>query len=145
MRQKLMRYTFATVQEYQMTRGAIHRRIESVLQDLPDDEVTLVEIAINEALNNAFRYGSGQSSAPAVILSLFFFEPHCLLVRIKDSGKGFGAERTLSKVTSQECENSTEWQWGESGRGLFIMETIMDQVHYNAKGNAVSLLKNIVY
>ncbi|AHF06429.1 ATP-binding protein [Desulfitobacterium metallireducens] len=143
MRQKLMQCTFVTEQEYQAKREEVHLCIEHALKKLPENEVILVEIAINEAINNAFRAGSGQTLVPAVTLSLSLLESQCLCVRIKDAGSGFCAEEVLSDFSTRTCENNEEWQWGESGRGLFIMETVMDQVHYNAKGNAVSLLKNI--
>lgn len=143
MRQKLMRCTFATEQEYCMMREDVHRCIEQALIELSGDEITLVEIAINEALNNAFRAASGQSAVPAVTFSLFLLDSQYFFVRVKDAGCGFCAEKLLSKFPSRECEDNKDWQWGESGRGLFIIERVMDHVHYNAKGNAVSLLKNI--
>lgn len=142
MRQKLMRCTFATEQEYRSKREEIHQCIEQALQTFSREELTMIEIAINEAVNNAFKYGSIGKTELAVMISIFLLQPNYLLIRIKDAGNGFCAERLLAR-TENVCENDQEWQWGESGRGLFIMEAVMDQVRYNAKGNAVSLLKSI--
>lgn len=141
MRERLMRCTFTNEQEYQGCRENVHHCIEDVSDNLPKDQLTMVEIAINEAVNNAFKYGSGNYNP--VTVSIYLFDSNCLFIRIKDKGKGFCVKNFVAEVNSKFCENNKEWQWGESGRGLFIMESAMDQVHYNAKGNAVSLIKNI--
>lgn len=141
MRERLMRCTFANEQEYQACRENVHHCIEDALDNMPKDQHTMVEIAINEAVNNAFKYGS--DTCNPVTISIYLFNSNFLFIRIKDKGKGFCVKNLVTKFNSNCCDNSREWQWGESGRGLFIMESVMDQVHYNAKGNAVSLIKNI--
>lgn len=141
MRERLMRCTFANKQEYQCYRENVHQCIEDALDDSPKDQLTMVEIAINEAINNAFKYGSGNYNP--IIISIYLFDSNYLFIRIKDKGNGFCVENLISQFDANCCEDDMEWQWGESGRGLFIMQSVMDQVHYNAKGNAVSLIKNV--
>ena len=143
MRQKLMRRTFANEREFQVFREELRLCLVRIPIKLSESELTLLEIAINEAMNNALKHGLAKASDPAVTLSICLQSPKCLLVRIKDRGSGFCAQRVQEDLASMECEQDEEWQWGESGRGLFIMEAVMDQVRYNAKGNAVLMLKKI--
>lgn len=143
LRQKLMRRILVNEQEVQACREELHLCLEQVFLKLSGEELTLLEIAINEAINNAMKYGSAQASDPAVTLSICLPSPKCLLVRVKDRGSGFSAQPALKALSSKDSEKDEEWQWGESGRGLFIMERVMDQVRYNAKGNVVLMLKSI--
>lgn len=143
MRQKLMHRIFANELEVQACREELRLCLEQVSNKLSGNELTLLEIAINEAINNALKYGLAKASDPTVTLSICLHSSECLLVRVKDRGSGFCARSTLKTLSSKDSEKDEEWQWGASGRGLFIMERVMDQVRYNAKGNAVLMLKSI--
>lgn len=144
-RQKLMHRTFANEQEYQACREELCFCLKQISIKLSENELILLEIAINEAMNNALKYGGDKGSDPAVTLSICLHSPQCLFIWIKDRGRGFSARQALATLSSEDYENdNTEGQWGESGRGLLIMERVMDQVRYNAKGNAVLLLKKLL-
>lgn len=151
MRQKLMRKTFHSEQEFRHYRDQLHQCLKEVLGNrgensvLLDNDVTLLEIALNEAVNNAFKYALDKVATPAVTLSMYLFQSKFLLIRVKDNGSGFRADQVLAKVSALDKEAEKEWEWGESGRGIFIMEAVMDKVRYNAKGNSVMLLKTLSY
>lgn len=148
MRQKILRKRFTSEQEYRNFREGLHRSLREVLAnhiskkgDLEQD-LTMLEIAINEAINNAFKYAQNKIE-PSVILSIYIFDPNILFIRVKDNGSGFKADQVLAKVDALEKSEEDDWEWGESGRGIFIMEAVMDKVRYNAKGNSVVLLKTL--
>lgn len=148
MRQKILRKRFASEKEFRNFRGELHQSLRAVLVsyisqkgDLEQD-LTMLEIAVNEAINNAFKYARNKSE-PAVMLSIYIFEPNILFIRVKDNGSGFKADQVLAKVDALEKSEEDGWEWGESGRGIFIMEAVMDKVRYNAKGNSVVLLKTL--
>lgn len=149
MRQKLMRKTFYSEQEFRHYRDQLHQCLKEVLGNrgentaLLESDVTLLEIALNEAINNAFKYALDKVSTPAVTLSIYLLQAKLLLIRVKDNGSGFRADQVLAKVSALDQKASKEWEWGESGRGVFIMEAVMDKVRYNAKGNSVMLLKTL--
>lgn len=150
MRQKLMRKTFCSEQDFRQHRDQLHECLKQALgirgsSTLSENEVTMLEIAVNEAVNNAFKYAQDKVAAPAVTLSMYVFHADLLLIRVKDNGSGFRADQVMAKVDSlqEKQEEQEEWEWGESGRGIYIMEAVMDEVRYNAKGNSVMLLKRI--
>lgn len=143
MHQKLMRRAFANEQEYQAFREEFSLCLEQASVKLSGNKLTLLEIAINEAMNNALKHGLAKASDPSVSLSIYLKSQECLLIRIKDRGSGFCGQQALEALSLRDIEMDEEWQWGESGRGLFIMESVMDLVRYNAKGNSVLMLKTI--
>lgn len=141
--QKLMQRTFANEQDYQAHREELRLCLERSSIQLSGIELTMIEIAINEAMNNALKHGLAKTSDPSVSLSICLKSQECLLIRIKDRGSGFCARQALEALASKDYEWDEEWQWGESGRGLFIIESVMDHVRYNAKGNTVLMLKTL--
>jgi len=149
MRHKLMRKTFHSEQEFRHYREQLHQCLEEALGNrgerttLSENEITMLEVALNEAVNNGFKYALDKVSAPAVTLSIYVLHSKFLVIRVKDNGSGFRADQVMAKVWALEENEEEEWEWGESGRGIFIMEAVMDKVRYNAKGNSVILLKTL--
>ncbi|MEL1133848.1 ATP-binding protein [Desulfitobacterium sp. THU1] len=150
MRQKIMRKTFYTEQEYRDDREQLQHCLREALAmqggkdtDSLENEVTLLEIALNEAVNNAFKYAEDKVAVPAVTLSMCLLHSQWLIIRVKDSGTGFKADQVMAKLACLCGKEEEAWQWGESGRGLYIMAQVMDKVRYNAKGNCVMLLKTL--
>lgn len=148
MRQKIIRKRFVSEQEFRNYREELHQCLKETLANHIskkgelDQDLTMLEIALNEAINNAFKYAVNKKE-PSVILSIYIFDPNILFIRVKDSGSGFKADQVIAKVTAPEKCKEDQWEWGESGRGIFIMEAVMDKVRYNAKGNSVVLLKTL--
>lgn len=149
MRQKLMRKTFHSEQEFCHYRDQLHQCLQKALgqygeKAFADHDVTMLEIALNEAVNNAFKYALDKVAEPAVTLSMYLFHSNILLIRVKDNGSGFCADQVMARMSALEESEEKEWEWGESGRGIFIMEAVMDKVRYNAKGNSVMLMKTLL-
>ncbi|AGA70546.1 anti-sigma regulatory factor (Ser/Thr protein kinase) [Desulfitobacterium dichloroeliminans LMG P-21439] len=151
MRQKIIRETFCTEEEFCTYRDQLQHCLREALAkqdgkdtDSLENEVTLLEIALNEAVNNAFKYAEDRVSIPAVTLSMCLLHSQWLIIRVKDSGTGFKANQVMTKLACLCGEEEETWQWGESGRGLFIMAQVMDKVRYNAKGNCVMLMKTLL-
>src|SRR5262249_30992870 len=117
-----------------------------------------VGIAIEEALKNAYYHGSLEVATGAgwpqrkaveqIARERLFEEPYRnrrIYVQtrvsrsearfvIRDEGPGFNAAQ-LPDPAEAESHSKT------SGRGIILMRTIMDEVHYNADGNEVTLVK----
>ena len=88
------------------------------------------EVGINEALNNAFSHGTDTGTVRLTM----YEQNRKLIVRVKDEGKGFEANRT-SNVPPNELDH---------GRGLFLMETFFERVIYNRTGNELLMMKYIL-
>lgn len=114
--------------------------LRAFLKDMVPHHSTLVEVVLNEAVNNAVKHGNDQK----VIVKLKVQKNGKLLIRVKDNGHGFAVAETLQRISEKTHHNETnDSLLKESGRGLFIMQQVMDKVLYNRKGNDVLLIKNL--
>ena len=90
------------------------------------------QIACSEALINAIVHGNKEDESKHVYLSIEYNEV-TLTCRIKDEGKGFDID-ALPDPTSQE--NLLK----ESGRGIFIMKSLVDEFHCNSSPNGTEFI-----
>jgi len=87
-----------------------------------EDEKDSLAIAVTEAVNNAILHGNKQNNQKTVTIR-FLFEGKKLLVRIKDQGGGFNPEHVGDPLAPENLLK-------ESGRGIFILSSLMDDVKY---------------
>ncbi len=87
-----------------------------------EDEKDSLAIAVTEAVNNAILHGNKQDQSKTVTIR-FIFEGARLQVRIKDQGKGFNPEKVSDPLAPENLLK-------ESGRGIFILSSLMDEVKY---------------
>ncbi|EKN71197.1 ATP-binding protein [Schinkia azotoformans] len=114
--------------------------ISDFIKDMVADDSTLVEVVLNEAVNNAIKHGRNKK----VLVRVKIQKNGFLVIRVKDRGKGFAVDETIQKVNETNMMKDINYTTlKESGRGLFIMQQVMDKVIYNKKGNDVLLVKNI--
>jgi len=101
-----------------------------------DDRDNLA-IAITEMVNNAIIHGNKFDQAKKVVVS-FYYDKGSLSVYIKDNGTGFDPNNVGNPL---DPENLMK----ESGRGIFILKSIMDDVHfhYSPNGMEVQITKKI--
>lgn len=110
------------------------------IKNMVPHDSTLVEVVLNEAVNNAIKHGRNKK----VMVRLKIQKNGLLVIRVKDRGKGFAVDETIQKVNATNMINKINYSaLKESGRGLFIIQQVMDKVIYNEKGNDVLLVKNI--
>lgn len=88
-------------------------------------------IALNEAVKNAIVHGNKLDSTKTVNIK-FETEPSGLKFVITDAGEGFDY-RSTQDPTDPEIE------FTGSGTGLFLIETLSDEVHFNEAGNSIEL------
>jgi serine/threonine-protein kinase RsbW len=115
---------------------AMTERIAEVYHLSEDDRDNLA-IAITELSNNAIIHGNRYEYHKKVIIS-FYHENDSIRVYIKDEGGGFDPTRVDDPL---QPENLMK----ESGRGIFILKSLMDDVSFNItpKGTEVMILKKI--
>jgi serine/threonine-protein kinase RsbW len=89
-------------------------------------------VGLTEALANAMVYGNSEDPAKRVRVEVRL-SPACITARVIDQGVGFDP-RSVPDPTSPEnlCR--------PGGRGLFLMRKLLDEVHYNDRGNCVTLV-----
>ena len=89
-------------------------------------------VSLTEALSNAMLYGNGKDPRKRVRVELIVGENE-IKARITDEGPGFDPEDVPDPTTPDNLEKS-------GGRGLFLMRELMDEVHFNERGNQVTLV-----
>ena len=94
-----------------------------------------VRLCFEEALINAMKHGNGLKKHLPVDLEAGFDDKK-LWLRIEDSGPGFDVGRV------NDCTKGEGLLKG-GGRGTHLVHQLMDQVRYNAKGNAILMVKSI--
>jgi len=92
-----------------------------------------LKLALVEALTNAMEHGNHWTEGSLVRLECDLTSQR-LEVSIEDQGPGFD-------VGSLPDPTSGEQLLSERGRGVFLMQAIMDQVRYNRQGNRVTMIK----
>jgi serine/threonine-protein kinase RsbW len=110
--------------------------IGALLKDYFPNEHTMIEIATNEAINNAFNHGAHNSLNPFIQMKISMIAEQKLYIRIKDSGNGFKHIMIKEQQLGEQIMR-------ESGRGLQIMNRVFDEIHYNASGNEVTMIKKL--
>lgn len=92
-----------------------------------------LKLALVEAVTNAMEHGNRWDPGLSVIVEADL-TPDRMQVSILDHGQGFDFGRLPDPTTGEQllCER---------GRGVFLMQAIMDEVCFRAPGNCVTLRK----
>lgn len=99
----------------------------------------LLEVVVNEAMNNGFDAG-GRVRVKARVVG------NKLIMRVKDEGQGFNTQVQNVQLNEDMFEKEFDQMLeADGGRGILLMKLLCDKVIYNAKGNEVLLMKNILH
>ena len=88
-------------------------------------------VCVTEAVKNSIVHGHNSDLSKSVCIEYSFTE-HQVSFKITDQGLGFDHYQVIDPTLPDNIEK-------ESGRGIFLMNCLADQVIYNDKGNEVSL------
>jgi serine/threonine-protein kinase RsbW len=88
--------------------------------------------ALAEALANAIAYGNRHDPAKLVRVRVHV-RHEAVEIHVTDDGDGFDPEDVDDPTLPENLER-------ETGRGLFVLRRLVDQVSFNEKGNAVCLI-----
>jgi serine/threonine-protein kinase RsbW len=92
-----------------------------------------VPVALTEALSNAILRGNGETAGKEVRIRAAFDDGR-LVLEVEDQGGGFDLEACTEDPTTPENLER------EDGRGLFLMQALMDRVErFQGSGNVVRL------
>lgn len=93
-----------------------------------------VKLALVEALTNAIEHGNQREPGKLVRVDASL-KSDTLEVTIQDEGPGFDHHKQVDPTKEENLLS-------ERGRGIFLMRSILDEVHFNETGNAVTLVKH---
>jgi serine/threonine-protein kinase RsbW len=91
-------------------------------------------MALHEALANAVIHGNGENPCKRVFVRCRCYMDGEVSITVRDEGKGFDTATVLDP-TAPENRLLTH------GRGIFLMETLMDEVSFEDGGSAVRMRK----
>ena len=92
-------------------------------------------IAVTEAVNNAINHGNRQNPEKKVHLD-FMGEDNALKFVVTDEGEGFDHENLPDPTDPANLEKI-------SGRGVFLMRNLADEVEFSENGTKVEMLFNV--
>ncbi len=95
-------------------------------------------VAVTEAVNNAILHGNKSDPRKLVCLVVLYRKNDRLVVRVKDEGKGFDPDHLPNPLDEKHLLKP-------SGRGVFLMRELMDEVHFSfgKDGSTVELVINL--
>lgn len=97
-----------------------------------DDIYGNIIVAVTESVNNAIKHGNQEDEAKSVDLTIEFDE-HLVKFRIKDEGEGFDIDNLADPTAPENIEMP-------SGRGIFLMKNLSDEVNFSNNGSSVELV-----
>lgn len=99
--------------------------------DISGDVYANILIGVTEAVNNSILHGNNEDESKFVTVEYEVTEKNIVFV-ITDEGKGFNYHNVPDPTLPENIEK-------EKGRGIFLMNSLADEVVYNDAGNEVSL------
>lgn len=113
---------------------ALFEKIEDWMRVLgyPHRDLFAVQLALHEALSNAFRHGNANDPSKSVRVR-YLVTAWEVLVEVADQGPGFDP----ASVPSPLADDLSRLH----GRGLFLMRVYSSWVSFNREGNRVTLCR----
>ncbi len=91
-----------------------------------------LRVALSEALANAIIYGNRNDSEKSVEVRVVV-TPQMVSVHVSDEGDGFDPDQVPNPTLPEGLEQT-------SGRGLFLIREMVDEVRFNEKGNSICMM-----
>ena len=88
-----------------------------------------VYVCISEAVVNSIKHGNKNDRNKSVSIEVNC-DMHEINIMIEDEGDGFDLNQISDPTSRENLKN-------ESGRGIFIIKTLTNQIEYNEKGNRI--------
>ena len=99
--------------------------------NLNDDIYGNIMIAVTESVNNAIMHGNKNDRTKNVTLSLSL-NNNVINFKIKDEGIGFDFQNLPDPTSPENLDKP-------SGRGIFLMKHLSDEVNFTRNGSIVEL------
>jgi len=93
-----------------------------------------VETALREALANAIVHGNRQDPRKKVRVCCACQADGGILIIVKDEGQGFDPARLPSPLVGESI-------YSEHGRGIYLINRLMDEVRFDGGGTEVHMRK----
>lgn len=95
-----------------------------------------IELALQEALANAILHGAGNDPHKTVECRVACEQQHGMLIIVSDPGEGFDPAKVANPLRAENL-------YSNHGRGIFLINRLMDQVEFKRGGAEIHMLKNL--
>lgn len=117
--------------------GHIGENIARTLRDYSGDREKLafdLNLVLTEAMANAIQHANEDNPAKEVHIEISIVSQR-LIIRVFDFGTGFDVHQYIEPSPPLD----------EHGRGIYLIQTIMDEISYNPteKGHVLEMVKNL--
>ena len=111
----------------------VERVVAEVAAAVPNaDQRANLAVALSEALSNAVVHGNRRRGEAVVLVVVCVTAAGVVVVDVHDFGPGFDV------AAVNDCREG-ERILAPSGRGIFLMRSLVDRVEFNSRGNRVRL------
>jgi serine/threonine-protein kinase RsbW len=93
-----------------------------------------IEVSLYDALANAVEHGCGHDPDKRVEVVVACEEHRGMIIIVRDPGDGFEPDSVPSPVVGENI-------YADSGRGIFLINQLMDEVRYEKNGTEIWMIK----
>jgi len=110
-------------------------KLQTALEKKNVDKQVLFDMKLvtEEALVNAIKHGNGLDESKVVRVDIET-DAEKIEISIEDQGEGFDYKKIPNPTKDENLEKT-------SGRGVFLIKQIMDEVRFNKPGNCITMIK----
>jgi serine/threonine-protein kinase RsbW len=114
--------------------GKVEAFLQEISRSVSLDEIQMhkLMVSLTEAVNNAIVHGN-KSIPEKSVRVMCTVEKGGLAIRVRDQGGGFQPETVESPLKEENLLR-------ESGRGIFLMRTLMDKVEFGKTDEGMEVL-----
>jgi serine/threonine-protein kinase RsbW len=120
-------------------RNAIDPVVESMMEVIRemkcvDGKESDIELALSEALANAVVHGAKADASKVVECDVACDQSRGMLIVVRDPGTGFDPANVPSPLHGENL-------YSDHGRGIFLINRLMDEVEFAKNGTEIRMLK----
>ncbi len=94
-----------------------------------------IRLSLEEALINAIKYGNNFDKTKKVLIK-FKLKKSRASLSVKDSGKGYNYKNIPDPTKDENILRG-------SGRGVFLIKHLMDEIAFNKTGSSITMVKHL--
>ena len=102
-----------------------------------EDQIMAIELALQEAIANGIRHGCGGDASKQVQCIVNITDGGEVIITVRDPGKGFDPSSVADPLAPENMMKP-------SGRGIFLINGLMDDVRYGDGGRELQMKKRRV-
>ena len=132
-----MSLTVLLPSRFEAVPGFLAKAVEFLQNRTPADteEIFHLRLALEEALTNAIKHGNQLNPTLRVSVAVLFKGGNVLMT-VEDKGKGFDDTRVPDPTAGMRVLKT-------SGRGVFLIKNVMDEVRFSRGGRKIRMVKKL--